>query len=269
MKRVLVLIFCLALPFGLMAQERSGNITGTVTDAGGNPLPGVSLTLTGATIGPMTAVSNAEGKFRFLSLFPGNDYVDQVRAPGLQDQDRDGHHRQHRQGLRYLHRDGAGRLGRTDHGHRPDAHHPGQEDPDHAHGQRRDARRSAVGPRPVGRPADDARRPDGPREHRRRRIRAAVLLLRQGQHDPGMDDGRHADHGPQLGRLPRVLRLRHVRGTEHLDGHARRRAPRPGRRRQHRHPPRRQQDEPRRPVLLHGREVPVGDLRGEAWRRSA
>ena len=83
MKRLLVLIFCLALPFGLMAQQRSGSITGTVADAEGNPLPGVSLTLTGQTIGALTAVSNAEGKFRFLSLFPGNDYVLKCELQGF------------------------------------------------------------------------------------------------------------------------------------------------------------------------------------------
>jgi len=83
MKRLFALILCLALPIGLMAQQRSGSITGTITDTEGNPLPGVSLTLTGATIAPMTAVSNNEGKFRFLSLFPANDYVVKCELQGF------------------------------------------------------------------------------------------------------------------------------------------------------------------------------------------
>ncbi len=83
MKRLLVLIFCLALPFGLMAQSRSGSISGTVTDSEGNPLPGVSLTLTGETIAPMSTVSSAEGKFRFLSLYPANDYVIKAELQGF------------------------------------------------------------------------------------------------------------------------------------------------------------------------------------------
>ena len=83
MKRLFVLILCLALPIGLMAQQRSGSITGTVTDSEGNALPGVSLTLTGQTIGSMTALTSAEGKFRFLSLFPGNDYVLKCELQGF------------------------------------------------------------------------------------------------------------------------------------------------------------------------------------------
>src|SRR5512136_1862282 len=75
MKRLFILMICLALPFGLLAQERTGAISGTVTDTERNPLPGVSLTLTQTTIAPITAVSNAEGRFRFLSLFPANDYI--------------------------------------------------------------------------------------------------------------------------------------------------------------------------------------------------
>ena len=66
----------LALP--LAAQIRTGNIYGTVVDDEGNPLPGVSITLSGPTTAPVAAVTSAAGKFRFLSLFPGNQY--EVRA---------------------------------------------------------------------------------------------------------------------------------------------------------------------------------------------
>jgi hypothetical protein len=66
-----------------MAQERAGTITGTVTDSQGNALPGVSVTLTGATIAPMTTVTSTEGKFRFLSLTPANDYVLKCELTGF------------------------------------------------------------------------------------------------------------------------------------------------------------------------------------------
>jgi hypothetical protein len=66
-----------------MAQQRTGNISGTVVDSDKSPLPGVSVTLTGATIAPMTTVTNEEGKFRFLSLFPANTYVIKAELTGF------------------------------------------------------------------------------------------------------------------------------------------------------------------------------------------
>ncbi|RLE00124.1 MAG: hypothetical protein DRJ11_12130, partial [Candidatus Aminicenantes bacterium] len=53
-----------------MAQERTGNIYGTVVDTDGNPLPGVTVTLTGSKTAPLTSITSAEGKFRFISLPP-------------------------------------------------------------------------------------------------------------------------------------------------------------------------------------------------------
>ncbi len=41
------------------------------------------MTLTGATIAPMSTTTNEEGKFRFLSLFPGNDYVVKAELQGF------------------------------------------------------------------------------------------------------------------------------------------------------------------------------------------
>jgi hypothetical protein len=83
MKKFLALLFCASFALALVAQERTGNISGTVTDDQGNALPGVSLTLTGATIGAIPMVSSAEGKFRFLSLFPANDYVIKAELQGF------------------------------------------------------------------------------------------------------------------------------------------------------------------------------------------
>jgi hypothetical protein len=70
-KRVALLALILSwLPAGSDAQSLSGTITGTVTDAQGAVLPGVTVTLTGRT-GSQTTVSNESGEFRFVGLNPG------------------------------------------------------------------------------------------------------------------------------------------------------------------------------------------------------
>jgi hypothetical protein len=84
MKKVSTILFCLAiLATSMIAQERTGNITGTVLDKEGNPLPGVTLTLSGPKVAPSPAVSNAEGKFRFLSLAPSKDYEIKAELQGF------------------------------------------------------------------------------------------------------------------------------------------------------------------------------------------
>ncbi len=83
MKRFCTILCCLLIPIAVMAQQRTGNIYGRITDAEGVPLPGVSVTLTGVTIAPMPAVTNNEGRFRFISLFPANDYVIKAELQGF------------------------------------------------------------------------------------------------------------------------------------------------------------------------------------------
>lgn len=84
MKKVLSILFCLAIVSSLMiAQERTGNITGIVVDQEGNPLPGVTLTLTGPSISPIPSVSSAEGRFRFLSLAPSKLFVVKAELQGF------------------------------------------------------------------------------------------------------------------------------------------------------------------------------------------
>ena len=60
----------LLLATGAFAQTYTGNIFGTVTDSSGSPLPGSTVTLTGAQA-PQTAITDASGSFRFLRLEPG------------------------------------------------------------------------------------------------------------------------------------------------------------------------------------------------------
>jgi hypothetical protein len=82
-KFLIVLCAVFLVSAALTAQERTGNITGTVIDKDGMPLPGVNVTLTQKTIAAMTQQSNAEGRFRFLSLFPANDYVLKAELQGF------------------------------------------------------------------------------------------------------------------------------------------------------------------------------------------
>ncbi|MGQ9578169.1 MAG: carboxypeptidase-like regulatory domain-containing protein [Candidatus Aminicenantales bacterium] len=84
MKRALLasfLVFILMAP--LAAQKGRGNIYGLVVDSEGNPLPGVTITLTGLTIAPITMVSNEEGRFRFLNLEPGENYEVKAELQGF------------------------------------------------------------------------------------------------------------------------------------------------------------------------------------------
>jgi len=83
MKRLFVVLCCLLVPIAAISQQRTGNIYGTVVDAERNPLPGVTVTLTGSTIAPMSTTTSEQGKFRFLSLFPGSDYALKAELQGF------------------------------------------------------------------------------------------------------------------------------------------------------------------------------------------
>jgi hypothetical protein len=67
---LLVLLLVLAMP--ALAQVQSGNVYGTILSAGDNsPLPGVTVTLTGAGA-PQVQATDGQGTFRFLGLSPGS-----------------------------------------------------------------------------------------------------------------------------------------------------------------------------------------------------
>ncbi len=84
MKKFFIVLCCVALiTVALSAQERTGNLWGTVLDRDGNPLPGVSITLTGPHIAAIKVQTSAEGRFRFPSLFPSNEYVVSAELPGF------------------------------------------------------------------------------------------------------------------------------------------------------------------------------------------
>ncbi len=83
MKKLLTVFFVLLLAVSLGAQQRTGNLYGKVVDTEGTPLPGVTVTITSQFFAPMTAVTSAEGTFRFLSLPPGRDYSVKLELTGF------------------------------------------------------------------------------------------------------------------------------------------------------------------------------------------
>lgn len=73
LKKALLLVLGLALVSTLLvSQQTNARIIGTVTDADGNPLPGVAVEATSAKlIGKASTVSNENGVYRLLNLAPG------------------------------------------------------------------------------------------------------------------------------------------------------------------------------------------------------
>jgi len=75
-KRVLVGVISLVFLFcGLLVAQvvQTGNLEGTVRTADGEPLPGVTVTITSPAliIGKQATVTNQRGAFRFMALPPG------------------------------------------------------------------------------------------------------------------------------------------------------------------------------------------------------
>ncbi|MCM2268848.1 MAG: TonB-dependent receptor [Thermoanaerobaculia bacterium] len=58
-----------------LAQSQTGNVYGSVKDDKGEPLPGVTLTLSGGGA-PLVQVSDAQGQFRFIGVYPGTYKLD-------------------------------------------------------------------------------------------------------------------------------------------------------------------------------------------------
>ena len=74
-----VLLLVLALP--ALAQVQSGNIYGSVlSGADKTPLPGVTVTLTGAGA-PQVQATDTQGKFRFLGRLNRRVPVSRTHAP--------------------------------------------------------------------------------------------------------------------------------------------------------------------------------------------
>ena len=76
-----ILALLLLVSFPLLAQLQSaGNVVGQVVDTSGNPIPGVTVSLSG--LGVQTTVTQTDGRYRFLNLAPGR-YVVKAVLPGF------------------------------------------------------------------------------------------------------------------------------------------------------------------------------------------
>src|SRR5206468_10377398 len=84
MRRVfLLMLVSLLLATPSFAQINNATLTGTVSDATGAVLPGVSITATnGATGVVSTVVTNEAGAYTILSLLPGT-YTVSAELPGF------------------------------------------------------------------------------------------------------------------------------------------------------------------------------------------
>src|SRR4030067_3648394 len=85
-KRMILLASLLSLALAgnfLLSQVTRGGIIGTVTDSEGNPLPGVAVQgVSPSLVGQATAVTDEMGRYRLLSLPPGN-YKITFSLPGF------------------------------------------------------------------------------------------------------------------------------------------------------------------------------------------
>jgi len=83
-KFIVATLVCLLAAGTVMAQSTSGGIQGTVFDEAGQALPGVTGVISSEKLqGTKTAVTNADGKFRFVLLPPGT-YKAVFSLPGYQ-----------------------------------------------------------------------------------------------------------------------------------------------------------------------------------------
>ncbi len=86
---VVVLAVALLAVGGVYAQSTTGRIIGTVTDQGGQALPGASVTISSPALigGPRTAIADDDGNFQFISLLPGM-YTVKIHSSGFVSQER-------------------------------------------------------------------------------------------------------------------------------------------------------------------------------------
>ncbi|UCE43092.1 MAG: carboxypeptidase regulatory-like domain-containing protein, partial [Candidatus Aminicenantes bacterium] len=75
MKKIILLLMIFFLIAVFISAQEFGAIKGTVKDAEGSPLPGVSVTLAGSKIAAMSVISSEKGNFRFLNLPVADDYT--------------------------------------------------------------------------------------------------------------------------------------------------------------------------------------------------
>jgi len=80
---LLVVASALLLAAPVSAQIRAGNIYGKILDNEGNPLPGVSVVLSGPQMASLSTETTAAGIYRFPSVSPGHGYAIKAGFPGF------------------------------------------------------------------------------------------------------------------------------------------------------------------------------------------
>jgi hypothetical protein len=83
------LVVSLLVVGGLQAQTTTGRLIGSVTDGDGLGLPGVAIRITSDVLigGPRATVTDAQGDFQIISLYPG-EYAVQASLSGFVTQER-------------------------------------------------------------------------------------------------------------------------------------------------------------------------------------
>ena len=83
MKRFIILIILFFMFAVFISAQEFGAIKGTVNDANGGPLPGVSVTLTGSKVVSKSVIASEKGNFRFLNLPVAGDYALKFEIDGF------------------------------------------------------------------------------------------------------------------------------------------------------------------------------------------
>lgn len=84
MRRFTYFSLALLLAAPLAAQQQYGSIAGTVVDNQQQPLPGVTITLSGPAMqGTRVAITDTQGRFRFVPVPPGKDYTLKFELAGF------------------------------------------------------------------------------------------------------------------------------------------------------------------------------------------
>src|SRR3954469_5216699 len=86
MKKVWLLCVCVALPVCVFAQTINATLGGTVSDASGALIPGVTIAATNLSTGIVaTGLTNEAGAYNFASIQSGT-YKVTAELPGFQTQ---------------------------------------------------------------------------------------------------------------------------------------------------------------------------------------
>ena len=84
-KILLILFLSIGLTSMSLAQRQTGSLAGRVMDNEGNPLPGVTVALSGPNLmGILTYITTETGDFRFPAVPPGKNYSLDFELTGFQ-----------------------------------------------------------------------------------------------------------------------------------------------------------------------------------------